>query len=267
LGGIFSRSQALLSDAIHNLQDSISQLLSILGIVISEKGRSPRYTFGFKRVEILTALINGLVIFVIAGWIIVEGVKKIVSPQNIRFEILLPVSIFGLFANLASIFLLHEHAHESLNVKSSYLHLLGDALSSVVVVIGALAMKILRINQLDGFLSIIIALFILKESFELIRDSLRIFLQASPFPVDERELANMLMGIEGTRGIHHVHIWSLKDGEIHFEAHVEVDDIKVSETEKIYNNVATLLQERLNVSHVTLQFETGKCERCSCISN
>ncbi len=264
-GGILSNSNALISDSLHNLQDSISQLLALLAIWISEKGQSKRYTFGFKRVEILAALLNAVIITFLAFIMISRGITRILKPELIKFEILLPISIFGFVANLVSILILHEDSHRSLNVKSSYLHLLGDTLSSVGVVVGAFLMKILKIYWVDGVVGILIAAFILKESFNVLRDSIRIFLQGAPFPVDESEISDILSQIRGIKGVHHIHIWSLKDGEVHFEAHVEVDDIKVSETQSYYSLIDEILRKEYGVTHVTLQFETHGCSNESCV--
>ncbi|MGB9824712.1 MAG: cation diffusion facilitator family transporter [Candidatus Hydrothermia bacterium] len=265
LGGILSNSNALISDSLHNLQDSISQLLALLAIWVSEKGQSKRYTFGFKRVEILAALLNAVIITILALIMILRSVKRILNPEFIKFEILLPISVFGFIANFVSILILHEDAHRSLNVKSSYLHLLGDTLSSIGVVMGAVLMKILKIYWVDGLVGILIAIFIMKESFEILKESIRIFLQGAPFPVDEKEISDMLSQIKGIKGVHHIHIWSLKDGEVHFEAHVKVDDIRVSETQKYYTLIDEILREKYGVTHVTLQFESGECRNENCV--
>lgn len=264
VGGIFSRSYALLSDALHNFQDSISQLFSLLAIYLSEKGRTRRYTFGFKRYEILAALLNASVIFFLSFLMIYRGIERIISPVVVKFSVLLPVSVLGLVANFVSILLLHTHAKSSLNIKSTYLHLLSDTFSSVAVVIGAIIMKIFNFYMLDGILAVLIGIFILKEAFEVVRESLRIFLQVSPFPVDETQILDLLKHIKGFKGIHHIHVWSLKDGETHLEAHLEMEDMMLSETAGIMREISETLKKHLNINHITLQLETGYCNQKEC---
>lgn len=263
-GGVKSRSKALLSDALHNLQDGLSQLIALVAILVSEKGRSRRYTYGFKRFEILAALLNAIIISTISINMILVGLRRIFHPEAVVFDIMLAVSIFGLIGNLISIIILHKHARESLNVKSSFLHLLGDSFSSVGVVFGALIIKVYKIYWIDGLISFFIAIFIFKEAVSIIIESLRVILQGAPFIVDETDISNLLSQIDGVKGVHHVHVWSLKDGEIFFEAHVEVDDMAVSQTQPLYNKIDKLLREKLGISHTTLQFESFRCNNESC---
>lgn len=264
LGGIFSRSYALFSDALHNLQDALSQLFSLLAIYLSEKGRTRTYTFGFKRYEILVAILNGGIILILSALMIYKGIVRAINPEIIKFSILLPVSIIGLVANVVSVMLLHRHASKSLNIKSTYLHLLSDALSSVAVVVGAIVMKVFHFYSLDGILTILIGLLILRESIKVVVESLKIILQASPFPVDEGYLLELLKGIDGVKGIHHVHVWSLKDGETHLEAHLEVEDMMVGRSQEIVRKASELLKDKMNINHITLQLESGFCNNAEC---
>jgi cobalt-zinc-cadmium efflux system protein len=264
IGGVFSKSYSLLSDALHNFQDSLSQLFSLIALILSEKGRTSKYTFGFARFEILAALINATIVSVLSFLMIVSGFKRVFNPEVIKLSILLPVSIIGLFANLLSLSLLHSHSKESLNIKSTYLHLLGDALSSIGVIVGGFLMLFFKIFWVDGLMAILIGLLILKEGIQVVIESLRIMLQAAPFPVHEEEIFELLKDVPGLRGIHHVHIWSLKDGKIHLEAHLEVNDMYISETKEIVEKVNKLLQEKLNITHSTLQLESQACKDKSC---
>ncbi len=263
-GGLTSRSNALLSDALHNLQDALSQLLALVAIIISEKGKSSRYTFGFKRFEIIAALLNAIAISVISANMIIGGFRRLFHPEVIIFDVMLAVSVFGLFGNLLSIAIIHRHVDESLNVKSSFLHLLGDTFSSLGVVIGAIAIRIFKIYWLDGLISALIAVFIIKEAIGVITESFRVILQGAPFRVDEVEISRLLSEVEGVKGVHHVHVWSLKDGEIFFEAHVEVEDMPVGQTQVIHDKINRILSEKLGVSHTTLQFESFHCDNKTC---
>jgi len=264
IGSIFSGSYSLLSDALHNFQDSLSQFLSLIAIILSERSRTTRYTFGFARFEILAALINATVVSFLAILMIVGGLKRVFKPEEIRLAILLPISMIGLVANVLSLTLLHTHSKESLNIRSTYLHLLGDALSSVGVIVGGFLMLLYKIFWIDGIIAVLIGIFILKEGIKVIIESLRVLLQASPYTVSEKEIFDLLKDIPGIKGIHHVHIWSLKDGVIHFEAHLEVDDMYISQSKEIIEKVNLRLRDRLKVSHSTLQLESAVCINKTC---
>lgn len=264
IGSIFSGSYSLLSDALHNFQDSLSQLFSLIALILSEKGRTKKFTFGFARFEILAALINATVVSLLALLMIVGGLKRVFKPQEIKLTVLIPVSMIGLVANALSLTLLHTHSKKSLNIKSTYLHLLGDALSSIGVIVGGLLMLLFKIFWIDGIIAVLIGTFILKEGVQVIVESLRIFLQAAPFTVNESEIFDLLKDIPGVKGIHHIHIWSLKDGRIHFEAHLEVDDMYISQSKEIIEKVNLRLRDRLKISHSTLQLESADCMNRTC---
>lgn len=264
IGGLVSRSYSLISDALHNFQDSLSQLFSLIAIFLNERGKTARYTFGFARYEILAAFVNSVLIFGLSFFMILRGFHRLFNPVEIKLPVLIPVALIGLTANVASVVLLHKHSHESLNIKSTYLHLLSDSLSSVGVVLGALCMWFFKAFWVDGLIAILIGLFILKEASQVVLESLRIFLQVSPFPVDEKQIFDILKDVPGVNGVHHVHVWSLKDGKIHLEAHLEVKDMKISESKEILERVSSILKEKLKVSHITVQMETDVCTSSDC---
>lgn len=258
IGGLLSGSLALLSDSLHNFSDSMSILASYLAIRIGEREKNEKYTFGYKRAEILVAFVNSAVLVGVALFLLVEAYKRFKNPEPINGPLMLGVALIGLLANLISVLLLHEHAHESMNVRSAYLHLLSDALSSVAVVIGGIAIIKWDVLRIDPLITVIISLYILCEGYEVLRESVEVLMEASP-NIDLDEVKGEIEAISGVRNAHHFHVWRVGEKEIHFECHVEVDDMPLSEAQGFIDEIEERLK-RFGVTHVTVQLETGRCE-------
>ncbi|MBC7108913.1 MAG: cation transporter [Methanomassiliicoccales archaeon] len=258
IGGILSGSLALLSDSLHNFSDSMSILVSYLAIKIGERERNEKYTFGYKRAEILVAFVNSAVLVGVALFLLVEAYKRFKNPEPINGPLMLGVALIGLFANLISVLLLHEHAHESMNVRSAYLHLLSDTLSSVAVVTGGIAIIKWNILWIDPLITVLISLYILRESYEILKESVEVLMEASP-NLNFEEIKREIESIPGVKNAHHFHAWRVGEKEIHFECHVEVNDMPLSEAQKLIDNIAERLKS-FGITHVTIQLEAGRCE-------
>ena len=258
VGGILSGSLALLSDSLHNFSDAMSLLASYFAIKIGERRPNEKYTFGYKRAEILTAFINSSVLVGVSLFLLVEAYRRFVEPKPIDTDIMLPVAVVGLLANLLSVFLLHEHAHESINVRSAYLHLLSDTLSSVAVVAGALLIIFYGITWVDPLVTVIIAVYILREAYHILKESVEVLMEAAP-DLDLDAIREMLESIPGVRNAHHFHAWRIGENEVHFECHLAVEDMPLSEAQKIIDEAEERLRE-FGITHVTVQLEADRCE-------
>lgn len=179
-GGLISGSLALLGDSLHNFSDTMSLLGSFIAMKISEKPKNKKYTFGYRRSEIIVAFLNSVSIFVVSTLVVIEAVKRLGNPATVHTSVLLLVSSIGLTANFFSVILLHTHSKESMNVRSAYLHLIADTLSSILVVLGAVFMRVWKIYWLDPVLAFVIALYMFKEAYEIVKESLEILMEASP---------------------------------------------------------------------------------------
>ncbi len=259
IGGLLSGSLALISDSIHNLSDTIAIALSYFANRIARKPNNSRKTFGYKRAEILAAFINSTVLFALSVILIIEAYKRFRNPEPIDGTLMIIVASIGLIANLISVLLLEKDSHGSLNIKSSYLHLLGDTVSSVGVVIGGVVIKLWGITWIDPLVTLLISLYIIKETWHIIAKTINIFMQSSP-DLDYEEIKEKVEAIEGVNNIHHVHAWMVNENVINFEAHIDMVEMKLSEVEKIYDKIEHLLKEHYGVSHVTLQAELDRCE-------
>ncbi|NMC58963.1 MAG: cation transporter [Candidatus Methanofastidiosa archaeon] len=255
IGGIFSRSTALLSDALHNLSDTVAGVLTYSTMRISERKANRKFTFGYKRTEILSAFINSSVLLVIAALLMKEGMQKLFHPSDIKTNIMLVVSVIGLLANGAAVILLSRHSKENINIKSAYVHLFGDTISSVGVVLSAIIMHFFGLRILDPIMTILISVYMLFEGFKIIKESSEILLECSPNNVDIMEIEKELLNINGIKNVHHVHLWRLNDKELLFEAHINVDNINISDSKKIRNEAEKILEDKFNIFHSTIQFE------------
>lgn len=258
VGGILSGSLALLSDAIHNLSDTVAIALSYFANRIAQKPKDAKRTYGYKRAEILSAFINAVVLLAISVVLIFEAIKRVQSPEQINGTLMMIVAFIGLVANFVSVFLLEKDSHENLNIKSSYLHLLGDTVSSVGVLLGGIAIKIWGIVWIDPLITVLISLYILKETWKVIKKTIDILMQSSA-SLDYEAIKKDIEAIDKVNNIHHVHSWMSNEKTIYFEAHIDMDNMLLSDAELIYDEIEQYLKEQYGISHVTLQAEVDKC--------
>jgi cobalt-zinc-cadmium efflux system protein len=180
MGGFLSGSLALLSDALHNFGDSVSTLIAYIASVYSDKKPSGKRTFGYKRIEILAALINALSLIAITIFLFFEAYKRFLDPSEIKTTIMLVVAMIGLLANVYGVILLRPDSGKNINVRAAYLHLIGDSLSSVVVILGSLLIMFTGIHWIDPLITILIGIYILKEAVSILRETVGILMQNTP---------------------------------------------------------------------------------------
>lgn len=259
IGGIISGSLALISDALHNFSDAISVIISYIALKLKSKKNSLKHTFGLKRAEILAAVINASVLIVICVYLFYEAALRFMEPQEINASVMSIVAFIGLIANLLAVVLLKKFSRDSLNIRSAYLHLLGDTYSSVAVIIGGITIAIWHINWIDPFLTILIGLYIIKESYDILGEAIHVLMEGAPLNISIEEIENDVVIIDGVEDIHHIHLWMVGDNDIHLEAHVNINDMKISESDLLRKKIEELLKEKFNITHTTLQFECNQC--------
>ncbi len=253
IGGAISGSMALLSDAAHNFSDVLSLVISFLANRLAKRGATEKETFGFRRSEILAAFINSATLIVIAILILSEAIQRLINPVSISAIWVIYLAIAGILVNGVSALFLRNDSHENMNMKSAYLHLFTDMLTSVVVLLGGLAIKYLNWNWVDGVFSIVIAIYLLYMSLGIFRSSLRIIMQFTPEGIDINKIAIEIEMIQGVKNIHHVHVWQINEHNLMFEAHIDMsEDIKVSSFESILNEIESVLKKN-GITHSTIQ--------------
>ncbi len=266
-GGIFSGSLSLLSDALHNFSDVLSIIITYIALKLSKKPKTLKYTFGYKRAEIIAAIINSSTLIIISFFLIKEAIEHFINPTHITGFIMLIVASGGLIANVLGTILIKKDAKDNLNIRAAYFHLLSDAVSSVAVIIGAVFIISFNIYWIDPLLTILISIYILKAAYSIIKEAINIIMMSSPHDIDLQKVKEIIEEIPEVKNIHHVHIWKLNDDDIHFESHIEVEDTLISNTMLIQKNIEDKLHKEFGINHFTFQFECDKCADKGLIQN
>lgn len=260
IGGLVSNSLALLSDAVHNLGDTFAILLAYVANNISKRDATEKKTFGYKRIEILAALLNAVILIVITIFLFVEAYHRFMDPEPIRGLIMFAVAVIGLLANLIAVLLLKKDSGKNLNIRAAYLHLLGDTISSVAVIAGSVLIYFYKIYWIDPLVTLLIGIYILKEAFVVLKEAVDILMQGTPSSIDVTEVVSEIEKISIVSNIHHVHTWKLDDKQIHFECHADLnEDIVISKADSVRGEIEQILQNKFGISHVTIQFEYNCC--------
>ncbi len=260
-GGFWSGSLALLSDAAHMFIDVLALCLSFFALVISELPTNSSKTYGYHRMEILAALINGIVLLIMAGGILWEAFESWQNPSEVNSAIVIWVAVFGLSANLGVIYFLTgsmNHGHD-LNIRSAFYHVLGDTIASVGVVIGGIVMLFTGWYFVDPLLAAAIALLLIWGAFKLISESVHILLEGVPKGVSIEEVEKELTAIPEIKNIHELHIWCICSNIYALSTHALINDQKVNQVESILDEMRRFLKTRFNITHSTIQFESTPC--------
>lgn len=259
IGGLLSNSLALLSDAGHMLIDNISLVLSFFAMKFATMPATDKKTFGFYRLEILAALINGVTLVLISLYIIYEAYFRIVHPQPVQGTLMLVIAAIGLVANIIGAAVLMKHRHTNLNIHGAFLHILGDAAVSVGVIIGGIVIMSTGWYLIDPILSILISCVIIYGAWELLKESVNILLESAPSHLNIEAVAAEIATIKGVQEAYHIHLWTLTSGVYALSAHILIDDQPVSGSKNLIEEIRSLLLQKFNIAHSTLQLE---CERC-----
>lgn len=259
IGGLLSNSLALLSDAGHMLTDNLALLLSFFAMKFATMPATEKRTFGFYRLEILAALINGIILVVISLYIIYQAYLRMINPQRVEGMLMLIVAVIGLVANIIGAVVLMKHSHSNLNIRGAYLHIVGDAFSSVGVVIGGVIILYTGWYLIDPILSILISFVIIYGAWALVKESVSILLESVPSHIDIETVATEIGKVRGVREAYHIHVWTITSGVHAMSAHVLIDDQLVSRSRDLIEDIRTLLAEKFKILHSTIQLE---CERC-----
>jgi cobalt-zinc-cadmium efflux system protein len=259
IGGIWSNSLALLSDAGHVFLDLFALLLSLGAIKLAAQPASERHSYGLHRAEVLASLINGLTVFIMAIGILYEGSKRLISPEEVKAIPMLVIAVLGLIANLLAAKGLHGHAHDDLNVRSAFLHVLGDAAASVGVIAGAILMRYTGWYQADPIISIAIGLLILGGAWRVLREATHILMEGVPRGMSVDQVAVCIRGIEGVSDIHHLNVWTVCSHIFALSAHVEIQTENDGGREELLHRIEHALAHEFHITHTTIQFDCSTC--------
>jgi len=255
VGGFLSNSLALLADAGHMLTDALALALSYLALGLATRPATPHKTYGWYRLEIFAALINGVTLVVISLFIFWEAYERFMEPPEVATGTMLAIATIGLLANALGLRFLSGHG-ASLNLRGAYLHVLGDLLSSVGVIIGGVLMWITGNFLIDPLLSIVIGIVIIASAYRLLRESVDVLLEGTPVGLDLALVEAALVTVEGVEGVHDLHVWSLTSAVNALSCHVEVKTETLTAADALLDRIRSVLQERFDISHTTIQIES-----------
>lgn len=256
IGGLVTNSLALLSDAAHMGTDVIALAIALFAVRLSRKPPDAKRTFGYVRMEALGAMINGGLLFVVAGYILWEAVGRFSEPPAVASIGMLVVATFGLVVNLVSMRLLKAGSGESLNVKGAYLEVWADMLGSIGVILGALVIQFTGWTLADPIIAVLIGLWVLPRTWTLLREAVNVLMEGAPSGIDTEQVRAALLAEPGVEGVHDLHVWSLSSRQPSMAAHV-VTTAEGPGVETLRTQLARLLEAKFDIGHVTLQVETG----------
>lgn len=259
-GGLLTNSLALLSDAGHMLSDASSLFLSFLAIWFASRPPSANKTYGYYRFEILAALFNGVTLFIIAFFIIMEAIQRFSQPPTVASGTMMVIAVIGLLANMISaIALLRKgDVDNNVNLRSAYLHILGDALGSVGAIIAGFFMLFFDWYVADPIISVVVALLILKSGWGVIKNSIHILMEGTPSTISQADVKRELEGMAGVIDVHDLHIWTITSGLDTLSCHLLIDD--KSNSQEILQLAIDRLKEKFNIDHTTIQIEKAQIQ-------
>ncbi len=259
VAGLLSNSLALLTDAAHNLTDVIALALSWFALRITARPANERKTYGYHRVGILVALVNSTTLVLISLGIFYEAYRRFLAPPDVQSGILIGVGLIAVVINVVTAWLVHRGSESDLNLRSAFVHLMGDVLSTIGAVIAGAAIYFTGANWLDPLVSVLIGFLILYNAWGILRDAVDILLEAKPRDVNSERLIQDLLQVEGVLGVHDLHIWSITQNMRTMSAHILTDDLSISDGADIHRKINAIVNRRYNIAHATLQLECADC--------
>jgi cobalt-zinc-cadmium efflux system protein len=260
VAGLWANSLALLSDAAHNVTDVIALALSWYAVRLTTQPANAGKTFGYHRAGILVALVNSTTLALIALWIFYEAYQRLISPPEVESSILIGVGLVAVLVNVGTAWLVKRGSEHDLNLKSTFVHLVGDVLSTVAAVMVGVIIAFTKLNWLDPFISVFIGVLILWNARGILRDSVNILLESTPSDIDVSKIVRDLLGVKGVRGVHDLHVWSITQSLRALSAHIVTDDISISVGAEIQREINEVVSHKYGIAHATLQLECVDCE-------
>ncbi|RLB90857.1 MAG: cation transporter [Deltaproteobacteria bacterium] len=259
VAGVFAHSMALISDATHNFSDFMAIFISYIAYRIGRKGATAENTFGYRRAEVMAALLNVIILAGACIFILYGAFQRFLAPEIVAGKIVIWAALVGIVGNGFSAWLLHLDSKHNLNVKGAFLHMLGDFLTSVVVLISGFVMMYKPWYWLDPLLSILIAIFILKNCWTILKSSTNILMNATPGSLNLNDIRSHLLEVEDIKSVHYLHAWPVSSSGISFSCHLVVPDQMVSQTEMLSQRIRHSIFHKFGIDHPVLQFETESC--------
>lgn len=256
--GFFSGSLALVSDAGHNLTDSLSLLISLFATKISKRKANVEHTYGYGRATILAALINGMLLFLLAIYIFYEAYHRFQNPQPVEGGIVMLVAFVGIIIN-ASIALLFRSNKSDLNIRSAYTNMLFDALASVGALVAGLLIILTGLSIFDSLISIVIGVFLIRSSWSVVRDAMHVLLEGVPEGMDIRKVKDTILNNKSIKNVDDIHVWAISSHNAAMSCHVVIENCSLEESSNLIRQVKQTLHQKFNIQHATIETELTEC--------
>lgn len=256
IGGIISGSVSLIGDALHNTSDAFSILIAVIAFKIGNKKASTKYTYGFKRAEIIGGFVNLILLFISGCYLLVEGIERLINPQQIDGLLIIWISVLALIIDTLTAKISHHDAHHNSNMKMVFIHNLADAFGSIGVIISGICIMWFDLYRVDGIVALLIAFYMIFQSVVSFPQIVNILMNAAPNNIDIEQVKNSLLAIKNIKNVHHLHLWCISEHNVAIECHIESDnnDIIVEATQ--------LLKDKFGITHCNFQVENKSCGEC-----
>lgn len=256
IGGIISGSVSLIGDALHNTSDAFSILIAVIAFKIGNKKASAKYTYGFKRAEIIGGFVNLILLFISGCYLLAEGIERLINPQQIDGLLIIWISVLALIIDALTAKISHHDAHHNSNMKMVFIHNLADAFGSIGVIISGLCIMWFDLYRVDGIVALLIAFYMIFQSVMSFPQIVNILMNAAPDNIDIEQVKNSLLAIKNIKNVHHLHLWCISEHNVAIECHIESDnnDIIVEATQ--------LLKDKFGITHCNFQVENKSCGGC-----
>ena len=261
IGGIVSGSLALIADALHNFSDAISLIIAFAARKIARRPRDADMTFGYGRVEVVAALINYTTLIVIGLYLLYEAAMRFVGPQPVEGWLIVIIAGIALIVDAATALLTYRMSKSSVNIRAAFLHNVADALGSIAVILAGTLILLYDWRLIDPIVTVMIAGYILWQSFREIGPVIRILMLGSPPDIETRGVLDAVRGVPGVTGIHHAHFWQMDEHHAALDAHVVIEEGRWNDADAIKERIKSVLSDRFGIEHTTLELE---CARHAC---
>lgn len=256
VGGVISGSVALIGDALHNTSDALSILIAVIAFKIGNKKASLRYTYGFKRAEVIGGFVNLILLFISGCYLLIEGVGRIILPQQIDGMLIVWISVLALCVDVFTAKISHTGAHHNANMKMVFIHNLADVFGSIGVIVSGLCVAWFGIYYIDGIVAILIAFYMIFQAIISFPKIVSILMNAAPDDIDIEQVKKHILKIKDIKDVHHIHLWSISEHNIAIECHIECCNIDVVPT------IEEMLKNKFGINHCNIQVEKTSCGKC-----
>ena len=256
--GLRAHSLALLSEAGHNVSDFLALALSFFAVYLQTRPATDERTFGYQRAGVLAGFVNALTLIVLSVWLAIAAIHRFAVPINVEPKVMMIVAAAGVVMNGLIAGLLWKFSRD-VNIRSVFLHMLGDTISTAAVIVGGFFIRLTGIEWIDPLLSLLIAVMILWSSWSIVRETLHILLEGTPRSIDLNEIRTAMQSVKGVIGVHDLHVWSLTAQSHALASHVQIVEMPMSETESVLERLNHQLRDHFGISHTTIQLEITDC--------